>query len=98
MSKVWFALLFVSVIFERTAGSNVRISTLASLSLPAAIEAVEQPIGLPPTLLKRSEEVRSLGGAQSLTEMMQTLTVLATQDSDLLDQVTIWTVLGVAQV
>ncbi len=37
-------------------------SILRSLNLPAALEALEKPIGLPPSLLKKAEEVRQEHG------------------------------------
>ena len=33
-------------------------STLDTLNLPSALDALDQPIGLPPSLLKKAEEVR----------------------------------------
>lgn len=41
-------------------------SVLVSMNLPAALDALEQPVGLPPGLLARAEEVRGNGGAASL--------------------------------
>ncbi|KAI9098591.1 BRO1-like domain-containing protein [Phlyctochytrium arcticum] len=67
--------------------SEVAQSTLSSLNLPAAIEALEQPIGLPPTLLKHSEEVRSQGGAKSLHDSWATITALSDRDVAILNQV-----------
>jgi len=65
-------------------------SVLASLNLPAAIEALEQPIGLPQGLLKRSEEVRKEGGAASLISQRETILQLASKDNEILSEVYIY--------
>lgn len=65
-------------------------STLAFLNLPAAIEALEQPIGLPPTLLQHSEEVRQQGGAHSLQDTFATINAMAEKDNAILDEVTLF--------
>ncbi|KAJ3087972.1 pH-response regulator protein palA/rim20 [Quaeritorhiza haematococci] len=44
-------------------------STLASMNLPGAIEAITQSTGIPATLVKRAEEIRTLGGAGLLQQM-----------------------------
>ncbi|KAI9026170.1 BRO1-like domain-containing protein [Hyaloraphidium curvatum] len=59
-------------------------AALASMNLPAAIEALEQPIGLPPALLERSGEVRSEGGAKSLEDAWATVRNLAKRDAEML--------------
>lgn len=41
-------------------------STLQSLDLPGSLQALEQPAGLPPTLMRKSDEIRSEGGLQRL--------------------------------
>ncbi|KAJ3050740.1 pH-response regulator protein palA/rim20 [Rhizophlyctis rosea] len=61
-------------------------STLASMNLPSAIEALEQPIGLPPALLQRSQEVRNQGGARGLNDQWQTATTLGQKDAEILDE------------
>ncbi|KAI8803201.1 BRO1-like domain-containing protein [Cladochytrium replicatum] len=61
-------------------------SMLASLNLPGAIEALEQPVGLPPSLLKRADEVRALGGARALTNMLDTLRAMGAKDGEILDE------------
>lgn len=63
-------------------------AALASLNLPGAIEAMEQPIGLPQTLIDRSVEVRSQGGARALEESWGTLSALAEKDASLLAEAT----------
>ena len=61
-------------------------SALASMNLPSAIEALEQPIGLPPALLQRSQEVRNQGGARGLNDQWQTATALGQKDAEILDE------------
>ncbi|KAJ3037268.1 Rhophilin, Rho GTPase binding protein [Rhizophlyctis rosea] len=61
-------------------------STLASMNLPSAIEALEQPIGLPPALLQRSQEVRNQGGAHGLNDQWQTVVGLSQKDTEILDE------------
>lgn len=41
-------------------------STLQSLNLPGSLQALEQPMGLPPSLLRKHEEVVSQGGLERL--------------------------------
>jgi hypothetical protein len=48
------------------------------------LQAIEQPIGIPPEIMKKSQEARNIGGANMLIENMQTLRVLAKEDEDLL--------------
>ncbi|KAJ1555565.1 Rhophilin, Rho GTPase binding protein, partial [Nowakowskiella sp. JEL0078] len=59
---------------------------LSTMNLPGAIDAIEQPAGLPTTLLKRSEEVKNQGGARSLNDMMNTVAGLSANDFALLEE------------
>ncbi|KAJ2964193.1 hypothetical protein NQZ79_g843 [Umbelopsis isabellina] len=61
-------------------------STLRSLNLPTALQALEQPIGPPPSLLKRAEEVKSKGGTSVLYDMTEKVRQLSLKNSELLDQ------------
>lgn len=45
---------------------SLATSTLQSLNLPGSLQALEQPEGLPPVLLRKSEEIRSEGGLERL--------------------------------
>ncbi|KAJ3300005.1 pH-response regulator protein palA/rim20 [Borealophlyctis nickersoniae] len=78
--------LVTSLIARIQEGLTVCHSTLASLNLPAAIEALEQPIGLPPALLQRSQDVRKQGGANSLRDQWQTVLSMAERDAALLEE------------
>nr|KAJ3418151.1 Rhophilin, Rho GTPase binding protein [Polyrhizophydium stewartii] len=53
--------------------------TLASINLPGAIEALEQPIGLPQSVLQRSEEIRAQGGFEGLESSWQTLQAMSSK-------------------
>ncbi|CAE6379605.1 unnamed protein product [Rhizoctonia solani] len=49
---------------------------LQRLNLPGSLDALDKPAGLPPSLLRRSEEIRSMGGTdalQALVDEVQTL-------------------------
>lgn len=61
-------------------------STLRSLNLPAALQALEQPIGPPPSLIKRADEVKSKGGSALLYDMIEKVRQLSLKNSELLDQ------------
>ncbi|KAF8349083.1 BRO1-like domain-containing protein [Amanita rubescens] len=59
---------------------------LRELNLPASLEALERPIGLPPSLLKRAEEVRSANGPTKLEASINDVQKLAHRDLMLLDE------------
>jgi programmed cell death 6-interacting protein len=42
-----------------------------SLNLPASLEALEKPIGMPPSLLKKAEEVRTERGPEQIDRMLE---------------------------
>ncbi|KAB5591907.1 PH-response regulator protein PalA/RIM20 [Ceratobasidium theobromae] len=49
---------------------------LQKLNFPGALDALDKPAGAPPSLLRRSEEIRSMGGVDSLqlqVDQVQTL-------------------------
>ncbi|KAJ3255782.1 pH-response regulator protein palA/rim20 [Boothiomyces macroporosus] len=54
--------------------------------LPGSIEALEQPIGLPNTVIERSKEVREKSGARGIETLWATLTKSAAQDWDILKE------------
>ena len=62
-------------------------STLRSLNLPASLEALERPIGLPPSLLKKAEEVRLEEGPSRIEESIENVEKLAGYNAKLLDEV-----------
>lgn len=61
--------------------------TLRSLNLPGALEALEKPIGLPPSLLKKAEEVRLESGPEKIESSIEAVQRLAQQDLNILNEV-----------
>ncbi|KAI0689995.1 BRO1-domain-containing protein [Cytidiella melzeri] len=61
-------------------------SLLQSLNLPAALEAMEKPIGLPPSLLKKAEEVRSEDGPVRIPLSIENVRKVAQMNKALLDE------------
>lgn len=68
-------------------------STLQSLNLPGSIQALDRPVGLPPSLLKKSEEVISSGGIERIRSLLDEVNRLAranvqslNEAMDILDQ------------
>ncbi|KAI0293747.1 BRO1-like domain-containing protein [Russula brevipes] len=66
---------------------------LQSLNLPAALDALDKPIGLPPSLLKKAEEVRLENGPERVEKSLDDVQMLArramailTESLDILDQ------------
>lgn len=57
------------------------------MNLPAALEALEQPVGLPPSLLKKAEEVRLENGPAKIEASIKSVQKLALRDRDLLEEV-----------
>ncbi|KAI8980207.1 BRO1-domain-containing protein [Trametes punicea] len=60
--------------------------TLESMNLPAAIDALDQRIGLPPSLLKKAEEVRLESGPARIETYIRDVQALARHVSSLLDE------------
>lgn len=63
---------------------GVAASTLQSLSLPGSLQALERPIGLPPSLIKKAEEVDSAGGVDKIRGLFMDVQRLAKSNSKLL--------------
>lgn len=61
--------------------------TLRTLNLPGSLEALEKPIGLPPSLLKKAEEVRSEKGPERIESSIEGVQRLAQQNMDTLNEV-----------
>lgn len=61
--------------------------TLEALNLPAALEALERPMGLPPSLLQKAEEVRAEDGPARIEASIENVQKLAQQDMDMLNEV-----------
>lgn len=68
-------------------------STLQSLNLPGSLQALERPVGLPPSLIKKAEEVDAAGGADKIRGLLMDVNRLAKSNAkvlsdamDILDQ------------
>ncbi|KAI6133596.1 BRO1-like domain-containing protein [Pisolithus croceorrhizus] len=59
---------------------------LRSLNLPASLEALERPIGLPPSLLKKAEEVRLEQGPERIEAYLDDVQHLARRAMSILDE------------
>ncbi|KAL0565208.1 pH-response regulator protein palA/rim20, partial [Marasmius crinis-equi] len=60
--------------------------TLQELNLPGALEALERPVGLPPSLLKKVEEVRLENGPVKIEAAIRDLGRMAHQNMKILDE------------
>ena len=76
--------LIVVPLFYLTSVDNDR--TLEALNLPAALEALERPVGLPPSLLQKAEEVRAEDGPTRIEASIENVQKLAQQDMDILNE------------
>ncbi|EGN99169.1 hypothetical protein SERLA73DRAFT_90416 [Serpula lacrymans var. lacrymans S7.3] len=59
---------------------------LAALNLPSSLEALEKPVGLPPSLLKKAEEVRLEQGPESIEASLDDVHRLAHHDMAILNE------------
>jgi programmed cell death 6-interacting protein len=57
------------------------------MNLPAALEALERPIGLPPSLLRKAEEVRLENGLSRVAASIEDVQRLAQSNQVILDGV-----------
>ena len=64
-----------------------RYRTLRSLNLPCSLEALERPIGLPPSFLKKAEEVRSEQGPERIETYLEHVELLGRRAMAVLDEV-----------
>ncbi|PPR00900.1 hypothetical protein CVT24_000385 [Panaeolus cyanescens] len=60
--------------------------TLRKLNLPASLEALERPVGLPPSLLRKAEEIRLENGPEKIEASIEDVETLAHQDLALLEE------------
>ncbi|KAF8656828.1 hypothetical protein AX16_002376 [Volvariella volvacea WC 439] len=60
--------------------------TLHELSLPASLEALERPVGLPPSLLAKAEEVRLEDGPARIEASLEDVQKLAQRDQAILNE------------
>jgi programmed cell death 6-interacting protein len=61
-------------------------STLQALHLPAALDALDKSIGLPPSLVKKAEEVRLEDGPRRVEVMLADIQTLAQHAGSLLEE------------
>ena len=76
--------------------SNVCDRALRKLNLPSALEALERPIGLPPSLLRKAEEVRLEDGPAKIEASIEDVQRLAHHDLAILEEVNFLVLLGSA--
>lgn len=62
-------------------------SALRRLNLPASLEALERPVGLPPSLLAKAEEVRLENGPDAIETSLDGVERLAQRDYTILNEV-----------
>lgn len=67
--------------------THCRCRTLRSLNLPYSLEALERPIGLPPSFLKKAEEVRLEQGPERIESYLENVELLARRALAVLDEV-----------
>ncbi|KAF9913213.1 pH-response regulator protein palA/rim20 [Lobosporangium transversale] len=67
--------------------TGIFYSQMQALNLPGALQALEQPIGLPPSLLSHIDEIHAEGGTRTLNEMVQTVRTLSHQNAAILDEI-----------
>jgi programmed cell death 6-interacting protein len=61
--------------------------TLRALNLPSSLEALEKPVGLPPSLIRKAEQVRLEEGPSRIEGSIEDVKRLAQWNTTLLDQV-----------
>lgn len=60
---------------------------LRELGLPGSLQAIEVPLGLPPSLLTHMEDVKTKGGIQKLKQMRTDVRNLCSSDKQIYEQV-----------
>ncbi|KAJ3987962.1 BRO1-like domain-containing protein [Lentinula detonsa] len=65
---------------------NAAEKLLQSLNLPASLEALERPVGLPPSFLRKAEEVRLENGPAKIEAAIEDLYRLSRQNYKLLNE------------
>jgi programmed cell death 6-interacting protein len=56
-------------------------------NLPAALDALDKPIGLPPSLLKKAEEIRLENGPERVEKSLEDVQMLASRAMAILTEV-----------
>jgi programmed cell death 6-interacting protein len=60
---------------------------LRELGLPGSLQAIEVPLGLPPTLITHMDDVKTKGGIQKLKQMRADVRNLWSSDKQIFEQV-----------
>jgi programmed cell death 6-interacting protein len=60
---------------------------LQALKLPASLDALDKPIGLPPSLLNKAEEVRLENGPERAEKLLEDVQTLARRAQTILSEV-----------
>jgi programmed cell death 6-interacting protein len=77
-------------VFDRAHQLDTQVSrTLEELHLPAALDALDKPIGLPPSLIRKAEEVRLGDGPRQIEAMLTDIQALASNVASTLEEVSI---------
>eukprot|EP01111_Echinosteliopsis_oligospora_P012082 TRINITY_DN4104_c0_g2_i1.p1 TRINITY_DN4104_c0_g2~~TRINITY_DN4104_c0_g2_i1.p1 ORF type:complete len:792 (-),score=268.84 TRINITY_DN4104_c0_g2_i1:83-2458(-) len=66
--------------------NEIAKATLSSLNLPGAIEAIDNPEGIPPALSTKMQTVSSENGPDMVNELMATQATLAKEDATMLQK------------
>ncbi|KAF9973737.1 pH-response regulator protein palA/rim20 [Actinomortierella ambigua] len=67
--------------------TGICYSQMQALNLPAALQALEQPIGLPPTLISHIDDIVDEGGLKGLNDMMQNVQTHSRQNAAILNEI-----------
>lgn len=65
---------------------NLLYRFLQKLNLPSSLDALDKPAGIPPSLLRRSEEIRSMGGIDSLQHHVDEVQTLGASAGSILEE------------
>ncbi|KAI7827435.1 BRO1-like domain-containing protein [Gamsiella multidivaricata] len=63
------------------------LSQMQALNLPGALQALDQPVGLPPSLLSHIDEIQAEGGVHALREMLETVRTISRKNAAILDEI-----------
>ncbi|GJJ71973.1 programmed cell death 6-interacting protein [Entomortierella parvispora] len=67
--------------------TGICYSQMQALNLPGALQALEQPVGLPPSLVAHIDEIVAEGGVRVLHEMHENVRNLSRQNAAILDEI-----------
>ena len=79
-------LVNASIIDELEALTNKLRDLLQSLNLPGSLQALEKPLGLPPSLTSHAEEIRQQDGLHRLRRSMRETTTLKENDTTIFEE------------